>query len=202
MTDPSLAPFRAVAFSGSLRVGSSNTGLLHLARRLAADLPPARDGRGLVVQLVDGLDRLPFYNPDLEAGLPDVAVDWRRQVSDADAVVIGLPEYNFGAPGLAKNAIDWLTRPLGPHALRGKVIALMTSGGKGGGSRVQVSIAEILGLLGNTIVADPVVTVAHGANRIAGDGATEDAEVIDLVRQKMANVLAALSARDELTDDL
>ena len=30
-------------------------------------------------------------------------------------------------------------------------------GGKGGGTRVQASIAEILGLLGNTVVPEPVM---------------------------------------------
>jgi NAD(P)H-dependent FMN reductase len=183
--DPS-SSFRAVAFSGSLRAGSSNTGLVHLAARLA----PAE----LSVEVVDWVGQLPYYNPDLEEALPEVAARWRAAVEAADAVIIGMPEYNFGPSGLAKNAIDWLTRPLGTHALRGKVVAMLTSGGKGGGSMVQPGIGGIIGLLGNTVVEDPKVNIAAGGTRLAGDGTTDDAEIIDLVTQKLANVVAALQA--------
>src|SRR5690349_400863 len=49
---------RIVAISGSLRTGSSNTVLLRAARLIAP--------RGLAVALYDGIDRLPFFNPDLD----------------------------------------------------------------------------------------------------------------------------------------
>lgn len=179
--------YRVISFSGSLRAGSSNTGLVHLAARVA---PPE-----LQFEFVDWLAQLPYYNPDLEARLPPEAVRWRQLVTDADALVIGLPEYNWGPSSLAKNAIDWLTRPLGQHALRGKVIALVTSGGKSGGSHVQPSVAPILELLGNTVVAGPPVLIASGGTRISEDGQTDDAEIIDVVTTKMANVANALHGR-------
>lgn len=179
--------FRAVAFSGSMRTGSSNTGLVRLAARLA---PPE-----LSVDVIDWVGELPYYNPDLEDSLPDVAARWRSAVESADALLIGMPEYNFGPSGLAKNAIDWLTRPLGAHSLRGKVIAMMTSGGKGGGSMVQPAIGGILGLLGNTVVTEPAVNIALGGTRIDGNGTTEDAEIVEAVTAKLAAVVAALQAR-------
>lgn len=189
MTSDSAArsSFSVVAFSGSIRSGSSNTGLLHLAMRVA---PPE-----LRVEIDSTVAHLPWYDPDLEGSLPDVAARWRATVEAADAILIGLPEYNFGPPALAKNAIDWLTRPLGRHALRGKVVALMTSGGGGGGSQVQGSIGPILTLLGNTMVDEPVVQVVKGAERLSSDGVTEDAQIVDLVTAKMGALLAALRAR-------
>jgi len=187
---PAPRPFRAIAFSGSLRRGSSNTGLVHLARRLASSTDLA--GR-LQVEVAGWLRDLPFYDPDLEADLPPVAARWRAAVTEADALVIGMPEYNFGPTGFAKNAIDWLTRPLGAHALRGKVIAMLTSGGKGGGTRVQAAVGPILTLLGNTVVDEPPVTIALGAERIAADG-TADPAVEALVLDKLRHVLAVLEA--------
>lgn len=180
--------FRAVAFSGSVRAGSSNTGLVRLAQRVA---PPE-----LTVTLFDDAPALPWYDADLERDLPDVVVRWRAAVAEADALIVGLPEYNFGPSGLAKNTIDWLTRPPAQRALQGKVIAFITSGGKGGGSQVQGPLGTILGLLGNTVVAEPPVQIPMGAERIAADGTTDDAEIVRLVTEKMANVVAFLAERE------
>jgi len=138
------ARWTAVAFSGSLRAESANLGLV----RLAAELAPA----ALAVEITDLPSELPWYNPDLEESLPDVAVRWREMIGACDVIVIGLPEYNFGPSALAKNAIDWLTRPLGPHALQGKVVALLTAGGKGGGAKAQESVGVVVTAFGNTLV--------------------------------------------------
>ena len=173
--------FRAVAFSGSLRIGSTNTALVHLAARVA----PAN----LDVEIVDWIDQLPYYNPDLESDLPEVVRRWRQMIAAADAVIIGLPEYNFGASAVAKNAIDWLTRPIPDYALRGKVIAMLTSAGKGGGAQAQLSLGSILGLLGNEVVDAPVVQIARGVTRIPAEGDIDDAEIVDLVTQRMARVV-------------
>jgi chromate reductase, NAD(P)H dehydrogenase (quinone) len=157
---------------------------VHLAARVT---PP-----GLTVEIVDWIDQLPYYNPDFELELPDVARRWRQLITEADAIVIGMPEYNYGPSAVAKNAIDWLSRPPAERVLQGKVIALVTSGGKGGGSKVQAAIGPILGLLGNTVIDEPPVQIALGANRISGDGQTDDEEIIDLVTRKMANLALAL----------
>lgn len=183
--------FHAIAISGSLRAASSNTGLVRLAQRVAPDAlsidfdEPQTAARAL-----------PFYDEDLEADPPAAVRRWRELVASADALVLGMPEYNFGPSAFAKNAIDWLTRPPGAHTLQGKVVVMLTSGGMGGGSRVQPPLALILGFLGNTIVEEPVVNVKMGAGRIAADGTTDD-EITDLVRQKLVNAVAALQARAE-----
>lgn len=183
--------FRAVAISGSLRAASSNTGLVRLAQRLApADLTIDFDEPQTVIQ------QLPFYNEDLEADPPAPVLRWRELVSGADALLIGMPEHNFSPAAVAKNAIDWLTRPPGQHTLQGKVIAMMTSGGMGGGSRVQPPLALILGFLGNTVVEEPAVNVKMGQTRITSDGTTDD-EITTLVQQKVDAVVDALRARAE-----
>lgn len=188
MTSPATT-FSAIAFSGSLRAASSNTGLVRLAQRIAPDeLSIEVDAAQAAIVA------LPFYNEDLEAEPPASVVAWRQLVADADAVIIGMPEHNFSPSAVAKNAIDWLTRPPGQHTLKGKVIAMMTSGGMGGGSRVQAPLALILGYLGNVIVEEPAVNVKMGQTRIAADGTTDD-EIADLVRQKLANVVTALHAQ-------
>ncbi|MGH9133191.1 MAG: NAD(P)H-dependent oxidoreductase [Ilumatobacteraceae bacterium] len=146
-----------------------------------------------------GIDLLPYYNADLDtpANLPAVCQAWRDDVAAADALLLAVPEYNWGPSGVIKNAIDWLTRPLGEHAIRGKVIAIVTSAGRGGGSHVQPPLVEILGLLGNTMVTEPPIMVATGTDRIASDGTTTDPEIEMLIRARLDGIVAALAERGE-----
>jgi chromate reductase len=181
--------FALLAVSGSLRAASANTGLVRMAGRLAPDC--------LAVTVRDGIDLLPHYNADLDtpATLPDVCRAWRDDVTTVDALFLAVPEYNWGPSGVLKNAIDWLTRPLGEHAIRGKVIAIVTSGGRSGGTHVQPPLVEILGLLGNTMVTEPAIMVATGSDRISSDGTTTDAEIEALVLARLEGVVAALVER-------
>jgi len=181
--------FHVLAVSGSLRAGSANTGLLRMAQRLA---PPELD-----FVHDESIGELPYYNADLDVPdeLPAIVSTWRERVTACDALFLATPEYNFGPSAVLKNAIDWASRPMGASSLTGKVITLVTSGGKGGGTRVQAGLTDILMLLGNTLVQEPQITVALGYQRIDADGSTTDPEVEDLVAARMANVLAALNDR-------
>lgn len=175
--------------SGSLRAGSANTGLVRMAARVAPE--------SLAVTVRDGIDLLPYYNADVDtpATLPDVCRAWRDDVGAADALFLAVPEYNYGPSGVLKNAIDWLTRPIGEHAIRNKVIAIVTSGGRGGGSHVQPPLVEILGLLGNTMVTEPPIMVVTGNERISSDGTTTDPEIEALIRARLDGIVAALTRR-------
>lgn len=182
---------RILAINGSLRDGSSNGGLLRLAERLAGEWFPGE----LAVEHVTMVTELPWYDPGLETDPPAPARAWRELVEGADGLWLGMPEYNFGPTALMKNALDWASRPIDRIPLRGKVIAMFTSGGKGGGANVQQGLAPILGWFGNTVVADPPVCIKLGAERIQGDGTTDDPEVRELVGAKVAAFVEALRAR-------
>ena len=45
--------------------------------------------------------------------------------AEADAALVVTPEYNGSIPGVLKNAIDWLSRPFGNGALKGKPLAVI-----------------------------------------------------------------------------
>ena len=171
-------PRSVLAISGSLRHNSSNTGLVRMAMRLApADLAITHWTR---------IGELPFYNEDLEADPPAIVREWRDAVSACDAVFVAAPEYNFGPTGVLKNAIDWVTRPLGQHALRGKTISIVSSAGGTGGAHMIEQLSGILALLGNTVISEPVVQIAKGAERISTDGSTTDPEIETLIAQRLA----------------
>ena len=77
------------------------------------------------------------------------------------------------------------------------MIAIVTSAGRSGGSHVQSPLVEILGLLGNTMVTEPAIMVAMGAERISSDGTTTDPEVEALVRARLDGIAAALNQQPQ-----
>jgi NAD(P)H-dependent FMN reductase len=176
-----------VAFSGSLRHASTNSGLVRLAARIA---PPE-----LSFTILDWVKDLPWVNPDLEGDLPPVVQRWHDTVRSSDALVIGMPEYNFGPTALAKNALDWLTRPPAARPIAGTTIAFLSSGGRSGGGRSQDAVTQILTLLGATIVVDPPVRLALVADRFDEHGDTSDPEIVEMVGAKLAALVESLTQR-------
>ena len=117
-----------VGISGSLRKESLNRKLL----RAASESMP----EGSVLEILS-IDEVPLYNGDLEEeqGVPAAVEELKNRLAEADGLVLATPEYNGGIPGVAKNVLDWLSRPADdiPRVLRGKPVALMgaTPGGMG-----------------------------------------------------------------------
>jgi chromate reductase len=179
-----------LAISGSLRSGSSNTGLVRMAERIAA----AEPNLGLRIVTVDDVDSLPFYNADLEDPelTPSSVRDWRARVDDCAGLFIASPEYNFGPPALLKNAIDWVSRPPGQHVLRHKAISLVSSSASTGGKHMTEQLTKILTLLGNTVIDSPEALFVKGAERIFSDGTTSDPAVEDVVRARLSGLAEQL----------
>ena len=96
---------KILAISGSLRSGSSNTAALRAAVHLS---PP-----GVAVSLFQGIDDLPFFNPDLDGDdVPEPVAAFRAAIGAADGLLISSPEYARGVAGVMKNALDWLVASL------------------------------------------------------------------------------------------
>jgi chromate reductase len=95
---------RIIGISGSLRRNSFNTALL----RAAVDLMPS--GAELRIESIEGI---PLYNGDIEAaGIPPRVAELKRAIAQADGLILSTPEYNNSIPGVLKNAVDWLSRPV------------------------------------------------------------------------------------------
>jgi NAD(P)H-dependent FMN reductase len=104
---------RVIVLVGSLRADSLN-------RKIAESLRDSAP-EDVSVEILDGLDRLPFYNEDLDGDdAPEAVTAVRERVAAADRVLVVTPEYNGTMPAVLNNAIDWLSRPYGVGALAGK----------------------------------------------------------------------------------
>lgn len=110
-----------LVLSGSLRAASVNTQVAHLMSSLAPE--------GIELDVVDSLGALPFYNEDLDhADAPAPVAELRRRVVAADGLVVVTPENNGTLSAVAKNAIDWLSRPRGAAAIDGVPTAIVAAG--------------------------------------------------------------------------
>lgn len=142
---------KLAAISGSLRAASANTAVL----RTLQDLMPA----GVEMNLLS-LDGLPLYNQDLDGPEPPRQVAaFKAAVTAADGLVICTPEYNFGIPGVLKNALDWASRPAFASPLKHKPALMMScSPAFTGGARAHAQLRETLaGALSRVVVRPPVV---------------------------------------------
>lgn len=134
---------------GSLRRGSYNRALLREAQSLVPE--------GTALDIYDDLETIPPFNQDLEAGGgPEAVQALKAQVAAADALLIATAEYNYGIPGVLKNAIDWLSRPPAQSPLRHKPIALIgASGGQFGTVRSQLQLRQVLLFTESRVLVKP-----------------------------------------------
>ena len=142
---------KILAVSGSLRGASSNSAVLRIAARVA----PA----GIELSMYDGIDRLPYFNPDLDRALDDPLLpatvrELRAAIAASDAVLISSPEYAHGVPGVLKNALDWL---VGGPEMVGKRVALLNTAPHA--THAQASLAETLRTMSVMLVASVAVQV-------------------------------------------
>jgi chromate reductase len=107
-----------LAIPGSLREQSSSYKILEL---LAASVP-----KNIEFSIYKGVGTLPHFD-DREI-IPDTVIDFREKLSDADGILICMPEYAFGVPGSLKNALDWT---VGSSEFVNKPVALITASSSG-----------------------------------------------------------------------
>ena len=135
---------------GSLRKNSFN---LQLAKEIQGML----EGRVQVSFLEYG--DLPFMNQDIEFPVPESVARVRQAVQEADGIWIVSPEYNYQIPGVLKNLLDWLSRPLAPNdwqrgsAVKGKVVTISGAAGKSGAAGVRKNLSALLEVMSMKLVA-------------------------------------------------
>ena len=107
-------------------VGSAREASVH--RRLALATAEVA-GDDIDLDLLDGLDRLPLYNEDLDAhGSTPVEVSaLRARLIAVDAVLLFAPANNGTLSAVLKNAMDWASRPYGRSSLQDKPVAIVSA---------------------------------------------------------------------------
>ena len=190
MTDNS--NITVLALVGSLRAASINRQIAELAAAVAPD--------GVTVTVFEGLGELPFYNEEIDPATADAAdVDVRQApapvaalraaATRAHAALVVTPEYNGSIPGVLKNAIDWLSRPFGDGALKGKPLAVIGgSFGRYGGVWAHDETRKSFGIAGARVVESIKLSVPF--KTLEGKAPAEHAELSAKVREAVAKLVS------------
>lgn len=172
---------------GSLRQNSNSLAILNTLAESLSDKAQFRILR---------LDDVPLYNQDLDTPevLPGVA-DLRAAIGAADGIVILTPEYNYGLPGVVKNALDWASRPYGQSTLTGKpVLSVSSSPAFTGGVRALAQLNETLLAIGVPVLSGPQVVIGTAHEKIR-DGRLVDAASLSFLEGSMERLFAEIAQR-------
>jgi chromate reductase len=183
---------RVLGISGSLRRDSHNTALLRHAGELF-------EAEGAEFAIYDGLRDIPPYDEDedVEAG-PEAVARLRAAVAEADALFFTTPEYNSSIPGVLKNAIDWVSRPIATNPLRNKPVAVIgASTGMFGAVWAQAELRKVLGATGARVV-DGEVPVGHAHTRFDEEGRLNDPNLEEQVLAVVQSLIAETQPAEQL----
>jgi chromate reductase len=166
-------PITILGIAGSLRKASWNRGALRAAQKL---LP---EGTKLEIFELDGI---PPFNQDEERNPHPRVVALKERVRAADAILIATPEYNYGMPGVLKNALDCASRPYGDSAWDGKPVAILSAAmSMGGGVRAQYQLRQCFVFLNMDAVVQPEVAIGSAHQR----GFDEQGNLTDETSKKL-----------------
>ncbi|MEI6251570.1 MAG: NADPH-dependent FMN reductase [Mycobacteriaceae bacterium] len=177
-----MADATVLVLVGSLRAASINRQIAELAAEVAPD--------GVTVSVYPSLGELPFYNEDIDTEDPPAPVTaLRAAASGADAALVVTPEYNGSIPGVLKNAIDWLSRPFGNSALKGKPLAVIgAAAGRYGGVWAHDETRKSFGIAGPRVVE--AITLSVPVTSFDGKHPRENDEVAAAVREAVRTLVA------------
>src|SRR5262245_35958342 len=179
---------KILGIAGSLRKASYTKGALRAAQQLCP--------HGATLELFD-LDGIPPFNQDEERNAPQKVAQLKQKIRAADAILLATPEYNYGIPGVLKNAIDWASRPYRDNAWDGKPVALMSAAlSMGGGVRAQYQLRQAFVFLNMDAVVQPEVAIPNAMQRFDAQGNLTDEASKQLIAQLLRNlVLKARQAK-------
>ena len=150
---------------GSLRKDSFNLQLAQAAEKYLAAKAE--------VKYLDYKD-VPFFNQDIEFPAPLAVSCVRDVVKNADGIWIFSPEYNHYFPGVLKNLLDWLSRPVGNaegNVLNGKLVALSgITPGMCGAALAQDHLVTLLSFLNMKIMNVPRLTIPNAMTQLDENG--------------------------------
>jgi chromate reductase, NAD(P)H dehydrogenase (quinone) len=163
---------KIIALLGSTRKNSTNLNLI----KAIVDLSKEK----FDFTIFEGLTEIPHFNPDLDSAYPPKqVVDFRKQLKEANGILICTPEYAMGVPGTLKNAIDWTVSSM---EFSHKPTALITASSQG--EKAHTSLLETLEVIEADITDETQLLVSFAKTKVS-----QDAKITDQKTLKEVNLL-------------
>lgn len=180
-----------IGISGSTRRGSFNAALLGAA---AEECGPE------AVIRIESITDIPLYNGDEETahGVPEPVARLKDAIASADGLLLVTPEYNNSLPGVAKNAIDWLSRPPAdiPRVFGGKPVAVAGASPGGFGTVLSQSAwLPVFKTLGANLWSGDRLLVARAGTVFDDNGDIKDAAAREKLRKFVRGFVAYVRER-------
>ncbi|WP_337860336.1 NAD(P)H-dependent oxidoreductase [Ferroplasma sp.] len=172
---------KIAGFGGSLRKESYSRYLLENTSKLMPE--------NSKLEILD-ISNFPFMNQDKENNYPENVKKFKKQIKEADGLLIVTPEYNYSIPGYLKNVLDVASRPYGDNPFSGKPIAIMSASiGMLGGSRAQYHLRQVCVFLNMIPVNTPEVFVTFAQDKFDENGNLKDEMTKKFAGQLMQNLV-------------
>lgn len=156
---------KILAIVGSLRQESFNYQLAKMAQMYLSDK--------VIFEFLDYKD-VPFFNQDIEYPAPASVREVREVVKGADALWFFTPEYNHSYPGVLKNLIDWLSRPISKEeaqVLKNKLAVISgVALGMSGTALAQENLFSLLHFLNVRVMNSPRLTIPNASQLLDEEG--------------------------------
>jgi chromate reductase len=168
------------AISGSLRVGSSNHAILNALGQMMPS--------NITYTIYNGLSEIPAFDPGMDNDSPPAAVaEFRRQLTEANGIIICTPEYAYGIPGALKNALDWT---VSSASFSGKPTALITA--STGGETAHEALIKVLGAIDAGLIKESTLLISFIRSKMDSEGNIKDEQTagkLRLVLEALMNVV-------------
>ena len=175
---------KVIAICGSTRISSSNLNLIKAIATLAAE--------SFSLKIFEGLSEIPHFNPDLDNDTPPKQVtEFRRQLREADGILICTPEYAMGVPGTLKNAIDWTVSSC---EFSHKPTVLITASSVG--QKGHASLMETLKVIEANITDETQLIISFVKTKISSDCTITDAKTLTEVEILLRSFVKMITANN------
>jgi chromate reductase, NAD(P)H dehydrogenase (quinone) len=117
------------------------------------------------------LKSLPHFDPELSVtNPPEEIVKLRKQIEQADGIIICTPEYVFSIPSGLKNAIEWC---VSTTVFSDKPCGLITASAQG--EKTHEELQLIMGTLMARFTEETTLLISGIKGKISGSGEINDA---------------------------
>ena len=148
-------------------------------------------------------ENVPFFNEDIEYPIPAALADIKDKIADADGLWIITPEYNGQVPGVLKNLLDWLSRPIEKgnwskgSIVKNKPVMISSVAGKSAGAYVRSSLASLLKAMRMNLINEQGSGIALNNEHFVSQTLILTQQEKDLFEQQILDFLHYL---DEIPD--